>query len=55
MPLGAWAGAALIAPGGGAHVRPPATGDGAGLMVAAAPGISAAFDAALIRCGAVGG
>ncbi|QZT65513.1 inositol monophosphatase family protein [Mycolicibacterium austroafricanum] len=50
-----WAAAALIATEAGAHVRPPATGDGAGLMVAAAPGISAAFDAALIRCGAVGG
>ena len=50
-----WAAAALIAAEAGAHVRPPATGDGAGLMVAAVPGISAALDAALIRCGAVRG
>ncbi len=46
-----WAAGALIAAEAGARVRPPASGDGAGLMVAAAPGISAAFDDVLIRCG----
>lgn len=46
-----WAAGALIATEAGAVVRPPATADGAGLMVAAAPGISAAFDDALVRCG----
>ena len=49
-----WAAAALIAAEAGAIVRPPASADGPGLMVAAAPGISAAFDDALRRCGAVG-
>ncbi|MFB1299022.1 inositol monophosphatase family protein [Mycobacterium sp. pW049] len=46
-----WAAGALIAAEAGAGVRPPATADGAGLMVAAAAGISAAFDEALVRCG----
>jgi myo-inositol-1(or 4)-monophosphatase len=46
-----WAAAALIADEAGAVVKPPASADGAGLMVAAAPGISAAFDDALRRCG----
>lgn len=46
-----WAAAALIASEAGAAVRPPASVDGPGLMVAAAPGISAAFDDALRRCG----
>ncbi|OAN28128.1 inositol monophosphatase [Mycolicibacterium iranicum] len=46
-----WAAGALIATEAGARVRPPATADGAGLMVASAPGISDAFDEALVRCG----
>lgn len=46
-----WAAGALIASEAGAQVRPPESGDGAGLMVAAAPGISAAFDEALSRSG----
>lgn len=46
-----WAAAALIAAEAGADVRPPKSSDGAGLMIAAAPGISAAFDDALLRCG----
>ncbi len=49
-----WAAGALIATEAGARVRPPATADGAGLMVAAAPGISAALDDALVRCGVSG-
>ncbi len=48
-----WAAAALIASEAGAAVSPPASAEGAGLMVAAAPGISAAFDDALRRCGAM--
>ncbi|VEG54083.1 inositol-phosphate phosphatase [Mycolicibacterium aurum] len=48
-----WAAAGLIASEAGALVRPPASADGFGLMVAAAPGISAALDEALQRCGAV--
>ncbi|MDG4665100.1 inositol monophosphatase family protein [Mycobacterium sp. 236(2023)] len=48
-----WAAGALIASEAGAVVRPPVSDDGAGLMVAAAPGISAAFDEALVRCGAL--
>ncbi|MBB2990207.1 myo-inositol-1(or 4)-monophosphatase [Mycolicibacterium iranicum] len=47
-----WAAGALIAAEAGARVRPPDSSDGAGLMVAAAPGISAAFDEALVRSGA---
>lgn len=48
-----WAAGALIASEAGAQVRvPPAVG-GAGLVVAAAAGISAAFDEALARCGAM--
>lgn len=50
-----WAAGALIAAEAGAVVRPPATADGAGLMVAAAPGISAAFDDALVRSGVSAG
>jgi myo-inositol-1(or 4)-monophosphatase len=46
-----WAAAGLIAAEAGAIVRPPASAEGAGLMVAAAPGISAEFDEALRRCG----
>lgn len=46
-----WAAAALIASEAGADVRPPVSADGPGLMVAAGPGISAAFDDALRRCG----
>jgi myo-inositol-1(or 4)-monophosphatase len=49
-----WAAAGLIAAEAGAVVRPPASADGSGLMVAAAPGISSAFDDALLRCGATG-
>ncbi|WP_460358688.1 inositol monophosphatase family protein [Mycobacterium sp. ZZG] len=48
-----WAAAALIAAEAGAHVRAPASVAEPGLMVAAAPGISASFDEALIRCGAI--
>lgn len=47
-----WAAAALIAAEAGADVRPPASPEGAGLMVAAAPGISTAFDDALARASA---
>lgn len=50
-----WAAAALIAAEAGGAVRAPASADGSGLMVAAAPGISSAFDEALQRCGAFGG
>lgn len=46
-----WAAAALIASEAGADVRPPVSDHGPGLMVAAAPGIGAAFDEALRRCG----
>jgi myo-inositol-1(or 4)-monophosphatase len=46
-----WAAAALIATEAGAHVRTPDPAAGAGLVVAAAPGISAAFDDALRRAG----
>ncbi|PRC43400.1 inositol monophosphatase, partial [Mycobacterium sp. ITM-2017-0098] len=46
-----WAAAALIAREAGAAVRPPVSTEGPGLMVAAAPGIGAAFDNALRRCG----
>lgn len=48
-----WAAGALIAAEAGARVRAPRSADGAGLLVAAAPGISEAFDDALARCGAV--
>ncbi|MCV7153285.1 inositol monophosphatase [Mycobacterium pyrenivorans] len=48
-----WAAGALIATEAGAHVRLPQTTEGAGLVVAAAPGISAAFGDALVRCGAM--
>lgn len=48
-----WAAAALIATEAGAHVRVPQSTDGPGLVVAAAPGISAAFDEALVRSGAM--
>ena len=48
-----WAAAALIATEAGARVRTIGSADGAGLVVAAAPGISAAFDDALVRCGAM--
>ncbi|AFM16942.1 inositol monophosphatase/fructose-1,6-bisphosphatase family protein [Mycolicibacterium chubuense NBB4] len=48
-----WAAAALIAAEAGAVVRTPASTGGAGLIVAAAGGISAAFDEALIRSGAM--
>jgi myo-inositol-1(or 4)-monophosphatase len=48
-----WAAAALIATEAGAKVRLPPSVDGPGLIVAAAPGISAAFEDALVRCGAV--
>lgn len=48
-----WAAGALIASEAGALVRPPASADGSGLMVAAAPGISAALDEALVRSGAL--
>ncbi|WP_442932924.1 inositol monophosphatase family protein [Mycobacterium kyogaense] len=45
-----WAAGALIAAEAGAVVRAPGT-TGAGLMVAAAPGVAAAFDDVLRRCG----
>lgn len=48
-----WAAGALIASEAGALVRPPVSADGSGLMVAAAPGISAALDEALVRSGAL--
>lgn len=48
-----WAAAALIATEAGALVRTVGSADGVGLVVAAAPGISAAFDEALVRCGAM--
>ncbi len=48
-----WAAGALIATEAGARVRVPRSADGAGLIVAAAPGISEAFDDALARCGAI--
>ena len=48
-----WAAGALIAAEAGARVRVRRSADGAGLVVAAAPGISEAFDDALARCGAV--
>ncbi len=47
-----WAAGALIASEAGAVVRAPEPNVGAGLVVAAAPGISAAFDDMLARCGA---
>ncbi|MGE2836720.1 inositol monophosphatase family protein [Mycobacterium sp. SMC-4] len=47
-----WAAGALIAAEAGARLRLPSTPDGSGLVIAAAPGISAAFDAELRRCGA---
>lgn len=49
-----WAAGALIAAEAGAQVRLPSTPDGSGLVTAAAGGISAAFDAELRRCGALG-
>ncbi len=48
-----WAAGALIATEAGAHVRLPESVDGAGLVVVSAPGISAALDEALVRCGAM--
>ena len=48
-----WAAAALIAAEAGAHVRTATTPDGAGFVVAAAPGLGAAFEGALERCGVV--
>lgn len=48
-----WAAGALIATEAGAVVRAPRSAEGAGLVVAAAPGISSAFDDVLARCGAV--
>lgn len=48
-----WAAAALIAAEAGAQVRLPASVDGPGLIVAAAPGIGVAFEDALVRCGAM--
>ena len=48
-----WAAGALIATEAGAQVRVPRSAEGAGLIVAAAPGISEAFDDALARCGAM--
>lgn len=48
-----WAAGALIATEAGAQVRTPRPADGEGLVVAAAPGISAEFGDALVRCGAV--
>ncbi len=50
-----WAAGALIAAEAGAHVRAATAADGAGLVVAAAPGVSRAFDDALARCGVVYG
>ncbi|MGE2727927.1 inositol monophosphatase family protein [Mycolicibacterium vaccae] len=49
-----WAAGALIAAEAGARVRLPSALDGPGLVIAAAPGVSAAFDAELQRAGAVG-
>ncbi len=46
-----WAAAALIATEAGARVRAPRSADGAGVIVAAAPGIAAAFDDALALSG----
>lgn len=48
-----WAAAALIAAEAGAHVRTATTPDGAGFVVAAAPGLGAVFEGALERCGVV--
>ncbi|MGB7508906.1 MAG: inositol monophosphatase family protein, partial [Mycobacterium sp.] len=48
-----WAAGALIATEAGAHVRLPDSVEGAGLVVVSAPGISAALDDALVRCGAM--
>jgi myo-inositol-1(or 4)-monophosphatase len=45
-----WAAGALIAAEAGAVVRAPGQG-GPGLMVAAAPGLAAEFDEALLRSG----
>ena len=45
--------AALIAAEAGAYVRTATTPDGAGFVVAAAPGLGAAFEGALERCGVV--
>ncbi|UXA20006.1 inositol monophosphatase family protein [Mycobacterium sp. SMC-4] len=47
-----WAAGALIAAEAGAHVRLPTRRSGVGMVVAAGPGISAAFDDLLLRCGA---
>jgi myo-inositol-1(or 4)-monophosphatase len=49
-----WAAAALVATEAGAHVRTATAADGAGVVVAAAPGLSAAFEDALDRCGVPG-
>lgn len=46
-----WAAAALIATEAGALVRTPRPDRGAGLVVAAAPGINTAFGEMLARCG----
>ena len=48
-----WAAGALIATEAGALVRAPEAAAGEGLVVAAAPGISTAFDDMLARCGAI--
>lgn len=48
-----WAAGALIAGEAGADVRLPSSLDGPGFVVTAAPGISAALDAALAGCGAL--
>ncbi|CAA0098622.1 Inositol-1-monophosphatase SuhB [Mycolicibacterium vanbaalenii] len=48
-----WAAGALIATEAGAQVRLPPSVDGPGLVVAAAPGISAALTDALRDCGAM--
>ncbi|MDY6996514.1 MAG: inositol monophosphatase family protein [Actinomycetota bacterium] len=50
-----WAAGALIAAEAGAHVRTGTAADGAGLVVAAASGISGQFEDALARCGAFSG
>ena len=49
-----WAAAALIAAEAGAQVRTATTADGAGFVAAAAPGLSAAFEDVLDRCGVPG-
>jgi myo-inositol-1(or 4)-monophosphatase len=46
-----WAAGALVAAEAGAIVRTPRSASGTGLVVAAAPGLAAAFDDELTRCG----